>query len=309
MASSISFLGILLCFFTVVSAEISSSSSSFGFKRFDKNSKYFWSKISLSGDARVTDNGSFVDITGLWNYSSGKVTYKQPFKLYESNLRKKSSFGSYFVFSMANDNVGSLDFMIVRNASAAAAGLSGNHVVSIKGKNSGEKLQCWIDFEASSKRMEVRISKLGEKRPVSPTMSHQIDLCSIYKNQEVFIGLASANGNAKQLCRLYSWSFKLRPVPNWMHSQPLDPQGFKKDVEPVVIMSHKRSSCVLRVFAALVFGTGCGALGAFIVLCACTVIAAKKPVAPEECVAQPVVFDCDKVKVIVIDKSDNGSRK
>ncbi|KAK9668844.1 hypothetical protein RND81_13G090700 [Saponaria officinalis] len=328
MAQRYNFRYSLLCFlflvfFALVSAEYSPS---FGFKKFDRNSKYFKSHISLVGDASVHENGSFVQI------SSGRVMFKKPIKLYEGNPRKKASFGTYFVFSVPPQNGDGLAFVVLRNGVfvkfavefspkmdpvfgdlndiqvSIKVGSSSKvmNVSDVKLKlESGVKLQCWIDFEASSKRVEVRVSKWGEERPINPSISHQIDLSSMFNNEEVFIALASSNANTTQIWKLYSWSFKLRQVPTWMHSQPLDPQGFKKDAEPVVTEMHKRSDCVLRLVTALVFGTGCGAMGAFIVLCAWSVFVTKKPVAPEEYVVQPVaVFDYEKVKVVVIDKSD-----
>ncbi|KAI3474804.1 hypothetical protein Pfo_030063 [Paulownia fortunei] len=40
--------------------------------------------------------------------------------------------------------------------------------------NSGEKLQAWIDYEASSKRFEVRLSKFGDNRPLDPLLSYPL---------------------------------------------------------------------------------------------------------------------------------------
>ncbi|CAN1136119.1 hypothetical protein LINPERHAP2_LOCUS9269 [Linum perenne] len=79
---------------------------------------------------------------------------------------------------------------------------------------------------------------------------------------EVLIGLISSNGNASQSSFLYSWSFQLRHFPHWMHSQPLDPEGFDQKLE-LVVVDVRRRDCGMKVIAALTIGGGFGALGAF----------------------------------------------
>ncbi|CBI30447.3 unnamed protein product, partial [Vitis vinifera] len=144
--------------------------------------------------------------------------------------------------------------------------------------NNGERLNCWIDYEAGSKRLEVRLSKFGDIRPVSPFISHPIDLSEMWNEDEVYVGFSSSSGNSSQTCVVYSWSFNTRPVPHWMHSQPLDPKTLKEDMRPQTV--HEKRACLLRVLAALIFGTGCGALGAFIALFLCTIFGNRRPVVP-----------------------------
>ena len=173
--------------------------------------------------------------------------------------------------------------------------------------NSGDRLNCWIDYEAGSKRVEVRLSKLGDMRPVSPFISHPIDLSEMWNEDEVFVGFSSSSGNSSETCVVYSWSFNTRPVPHWMHSQPLDPNTLKEDMRPQTV--HEKRTCLLRVLAALIFGTGCGALGAFIALFFCTIFGNRRPVAAEEFVIRPVEFEYKKVNVIVVDKSIKDGEK
>ncbi|PHU03343.1 hypothetical protein BC332_28594 [Capsicum chinense] len=42
--------------------------------------------------------------------------------------------------------------------------------------NSGKNLQSWIDYEISSKRLEIRLSKLGEIRPFDPLLSCLVNM-------------------------------------------------------------------------------------------------------------------------------------
>ncbi|KAK4268676.1 hypothetical protein QN277_025293 [Acacia crassicarpa] len=174
----------------------------------------------------------------------------------------------------------------------------------------GEKLHTWIDYEASSQRLEVRLSQYGHSKPVDPLIWYSLDFSKIWKKSEMFVGLNSVKGNSStgtsfksQPCFLHSWSFNQRPFPNWMHSEPVDLKALSKNSETVTV--KPRSDCVLRVLAAMIFGGGCGALTAFVVLYLWTIFGNRRPVAPEECVVgeQPVDFEYKKVSVVVVDKA------
>ena len=70
---------------------------------------------------------------------------------------------------------------------------------------------------------------------------------------------------------------------------------------------HSRSDCALRILGALLFGTGCGALGALVVVIVWTVLGSRRPVAPAD---HPAVmelhkkeFDEYKKFIVVVDKA------
>ncbi|KAF8396866.1 hypothetical protein HHK36_018501 [Tetracentron sinense] len=164
--------------------------------------------------------------------------------------------------------------------------------------NSGEKLQSWIDYDANSKQLEVRLSKLGNIRPSNPLVSYPIDLSKLWKKEEeVFVGISSSSGNSSQTSSVYSWSFRLSRFPSWMHSQPLDPRVSSLHSKPVIV--HKRSVCLKRIQTALIFGIGCGALAAFIVLFVWAIFANRRPLAPAEYPVHPVELGYEKIKVVV----------
>ncbi|XP_057778078.1 L-type lectin-domain containing receptor kinase VIII.1-like [Salvia miltiorrhiza] len=170
--------------------------------------------------------------------------------------------------------------------------------------NGGEKLQTWIDYEASSKRFEVRLNKFGESRPLDPLLTYPIDLSKMWGDEDVVVGLSSSSSaNSSQKSNVYSWSFKSRIMPEWMHSEPLDPQHFVGKEEEMKV--RKRSDCTLRILSALVFGTACGALGAFLVLFLWTVLGDRRPIVPEEFVVQPKELEYKKFDVSV-DKTIEG---
>lgn len=193
-------------------------------------------------------------------------------------------------------NVGSSVPVITINASSVIMGL----------KSAG-KLHAWIDYDASSKRLEVRLNQYGQPRPINPLLWHSIDLSNVWGAEEMLAGFSTLKGNStSQACFLYSWSFIVRHFPHWMHSEPLDPKVLAKSTETPAVKS--RSDCLLRVLAAMIFGAGCGALTAFIVLYLWTIFGNKRPVVPEEYAMQPVDFEYKKVN-IVVDKTIKDSKE
>ncbi|KAK3183055.1 hypothetical protein Dsin_030341 [Dipteronia sinensis] len=155
--------------------------------------------------------------------------------------------------------------------------------------NIGKKLDSWIDYEASVKRLEVRLSHSSHK-PVSPLLSYSIDLLKIWNDAESVCGIDLFQWQyyADMFC-VYSWTFKSMHVPQWMHSQPLDTNEFANDTKFSQVLFPKRTDCLPIEFAALFFGTACGAFGTFIVLYLCSIFRERRPVVREECGVHTVV--------------------
>ncbi|KAL2336970.1 hypothetical protein Fmac_011416 [Flemingia macrophylla] len=167
----------------------------------------------------------------------------------------------------------------------------------IRGLKSEGKLHAWIDYEASSKRLEVRLNQYGQSKPTDPLLWHLIDLSNVWGAEEMYAGFSTLKGSSSRSCFIYSWSFIVRHFPHWMHSEPLDPKVLAKNTETPAVKS--RSDCLLRVLAAMIFGAGCGALTAFVVLYLWTIFGNKRPVVPEEYAMQPVDFEYKKVNIVV----------
>ena len=126
--------------------------------------------------------------------------------------------------------------------------------------NSGKKLDSWIDYDASAKRLEVRLSHSGNITPVNPLLSYSIDLSTIWHDTDVFVGLTSSNGNTTQTCSVYAWTFKSWVWPPWMHSQPLDPNTFATDKNNPQVLYPKQTDSMWLGLAALLVGTVCVAI-------------------------------------------------
>lgn len=296
------------------------------------------SQLALYGDSKVVNNGLSLQVTG----SSGRIIYKNPIKLLEVKTKSLVSFSTNFSFSLSQvygngltlfmlpfSSVGLLDERKVRlfsvqfdlsiDAKHKYGDANGNYVVSfvsVKVSNvssvklvldRGDKLQAWIDYEASSKRLEVRLSKLGHIKPVGPVLSYSIDMALIWKEDEVLVGLGSITGNSSQLCNVYSWGFSSRRVPHLMHSQPLDPEVHVEEKKASIV--QKRSDCLTKILAALIFGTACGALGAIFALFAWTIFGENgRAILPEDYAVEPVKIEYKKFEVVV-DKQMEGDKQ
>ncbi|KAL0728751.1 hypothetical protein Bca4012_024844 [Brassica carinata] len=153
-----------------------------------------------------------------------------------------------------------------------------------------DELSCWIDYEASSKRIEVRLSLSNALKPVDPFISYSVDLAKIWKEKKFMVGLTSANGNSSKPHYLHSWSFTVRHPSMRIHSQPLDPDAVvsktvKEEGERNTVEVKGKSKCVWRMLSALVLGAVCGTLGAMLALYLWTICGNRRSMAvvPEEC--------------------------
>ncbi|XP_076890057.1 L-type lectin-domain containing receptor kinase VIII.2-like [Bidens hawaiensis] len=304
------------------------SNSSFTFKNFGQNSSFDSVLSLYGGAKVVNDGQSLQLTTGRVIYKNPIKFYSgTPQKLvsfetyFEFSMTSGSRNGDGFVFvvfsgrddlfdgngSFGVSNRDGVKFLSVEFDTLMDdkyGDINGNHVgidlssfVSLKvvnlssvdlGLNSDTRLQVWIDYEAGSRRLEVRVNKFGENRPLGPLLFGQIDITKIWpENDGFFVGLSSFNGNSSQIFNLYSWSFKTRQQPDWMHSEPLDPVSFKGKGKEIKV--HKENDCVLWIVSALILGVGLGALGSFVGMLMWTVFAKRRPIAPEEYAVKPVV--------------------
>ncbi|KAL9278049.1 putative non-specific serine/threonine protein kinase [Arabidopsis thaliana] len=220
-----------------------------------------------------------------------------------------------------NNSSSGLGFLLKHKVVAVEFGISkrGNHVGILVGRpesgkvrklssfgrhfNEEKRLNCWIDYEASSKRIEVRLSLSAALKPVDPFVSYSVDLAKLWKDGKFMVGLTSANGNTSKPVYLHSWSFKLRHPSMRIHSQPLDPNDVSKTVkegEKTVEVKGK-GKCIWRILGALVLGAVCGTLGAMFALYLWTICGNRQSMAivPEECADEKADILVTKADVVV----------
>lgn len=188
-------------------------------------------------------------------------------------------------------DVGSFASVVVSNVSSLGLLLNG-----------GEPLKSWIDYEASSKRLEIRLGKSGTEKPYQPLISHSIDLSNMWGDKEVLMGISSSSEkNSSQMSSLSSWSFRIRTVPSSMHSQPLDPMAPVHEQQE----APRKKSCFLTVLGTLIFATGCGTLVAFCFLFLWVVFFGSHSTVAPELPMNPMECKYDKVNVTVDNTSDD----
>ncbi|KAK4797939.1 hypothetical protein SAY86_030265 [Trapa natans] len=328
-----SFLGLLI-FASLGALSADPTSPSFSFLGFEQDT----ASIVLFGGSRVVGGGSAIELSGLAVFNESiRVVHGNPQSLasFSTNFTFSlfSGGGDGFAFAMApcgvrsnlsgngrfglpQGNIRTLgEFVSVEfdaSKDRMAISYSRNHKVRNVSPlnltlNSGKKLQAWIDYVADSRRLEVRLSKAGSSRPLDPLLADWIDLWEMWDEREVFWGLSSSSRSSNQSCLIYSWSFSMKVVPHWIHSQPLDPNAISEEESEPLRVHDKKKDCLPKVLAAMIFGAGSGALGAFCILYLWTIFGNRRPVKPEKIVVgkEKQQLDCEykKVEVVVIHKT------
>jgi hypothetical protein len=168
--------------------------------------------------------------------------------------------------------------------------------------NSGVRLQSWIDYDASSKRIEVRLSKAGSSKPCDPLLVYHIDLLNMWDGEEVFIGLSSCSGNSEQISSVYSWNFKTRTVPKWLHSHPVNPMLDYNKLTKEKPFHKKRiyGACIIAFVSGLALLVGCGALMALVFMYLRASFADK-----DAMMIKPAVFRYEKIDLVLDNGFDN----
>ncbi|KAG8380779.1 hypothetical protein BUALT_Bualt06G0051500 [Buddleja alternifolia] len=218
-------------------------------------------------------------------------------------LKESRFFGVEFD-TLVDENVGDVNANHVGLDVGSLVSAKTSNVSSINlVLNSGMKLHSWVDYDSSSKRIEVRLTKFGSARPYNPLLVYQIDLGDMWRNEEVLVGLSSSSGKSMQTSRVYSWKFRTRTVPDWMHSQPLDPRAFSRESRDEKLAQKKRI-CALGFLSGLVIVTGCGALLALIVMFLWALFENSSETIltiPAKCAAHSGDFRYEKINVVVGD--------
>ncbi|KAK3031042.1 hypothetical protein RJ639_035073, partial [Escallonia herrerae] len=305
--------------------------SSLSLQPLPKNPSNFDPQIALFGDAIFinSDPTRSVRLTRPAPSSSGLLLHGKPFR-----FLKPTSFSTDFTFSISPQTRVGLALIIARSDFPSkfssktetpfglhgenrfleiefdklvngnvGVGVSGPKSASISNAslaNVGVKLQSWVDYDASSKRLEVRLGGFGSSRPYDPLLAYPIDLAGMWEGEEVVVGLSSFSGHSVQSSSVYSWSFRVRSVPKSMHSQPINPQGYTNEFVEEQERVQKKSGCALGVISGLFFATGCGVLAAIVLLILWAMFVDKNLIIPaDDGSVHPVDFSYEKINVIV----------
>ncbi|KAL0299241.1 UNVERIFIED_CONTAM: L-type lectin-domain containing receptor kinase VIII.1 [Sesamum radiatum] len=261
------------------------------------NKPHFGSNLVLIGDAKFASNSSCIQLTDpkISSPSSGFLIQKKPIRLLSSTTksRKPVSFSTDFTFSISPHNGDGLAFLLVpRNFQSKVS--TGSFGVSKESRYLGVEFDTLLDENVG----DVNANHVGV----------DVDLGEMWRDEEVLVGLSSSSGKSMQTSSVYSWKFRTRSIPEWLHSQPLDPRAFSSKHSKEKL-AQKRKICALGFLSGLVFMIGCGALLALIVLFLWALFDNGSETVltiPTNCMAPSGGFRYEKINVVVGDNSTDA---
>ncbi|OMP10114.1 hypothetical protein COLO4_04809 [Corchorus olitorius] len=226
-----------------------------------------------SGALQLTPDSKNVAMLDLFHDKSGRIFYKESFRLWLEN-GTVASFNSYFVINNFREKDWTpghgLAFLIAPNISipensygqwlgltnAATDGSLDNQIVAIEFDTNRQpfdpndshvgldinsviskanasltdvniilsteeeaKYSVWVDYNGTSKLMEVFMVKEGEDKPSNPILSSTIDLKQFLK-QDSYFGFSGSTGNPDiQLNCVLKWSLDIDILPRGQHKK------------------------------------------------------------------------------------------
>lgn len=165
-----------------------------------------------------------------------------------------------------------------------------------------KKVHSWIDYNATSAMLQVRLSASRLPKPPRALLSHPLHLDSALRSSSkpMLAGFASSHAN----CSLFSWAFRANHGPPYlMHSQPLDPTGLSLTTPP-----PDRLPCAppgnRYPWVSLLLAAACGAVFTFVVLFVWYTMGKRRPVAPVEYPMHPSSSDIVYEKIVLVGVKD-----
>lgn len=239
-------------------------------------------QLALSGAANATTGAVSMAYPRAW------VQYKNPLVF--------SGFSTYFSFALPpQPPSASIAFFLTasrtRSPPALVVVFSATHIrVDLAGRTALQapsrspvtaarrRLHSWIDYNASSATLHVRLSAARLPNPPPALLSYPFDLSPVLRRGPMRAGFQSSGGN----CSLFSWAF--HGAPYRMHSQPLNPADLLTTPPPERVhrAANDRRYSPWGAAVSLLFAAACGAMVTFFVLFLWYSFAARRPVAPVE---------------------------
>lgn len=212
---------------------------------FGKNGSFESEDIALYGEANLLHGGSSISIqlNDSVSHNSGRVVYKKPIEFVETKSEYPAGFSTLISFSV--NGGGRLGFVVFpingtfdqslfevkfgtffeRNVTVSVDGttvpeeIRSFSIANLEEEDDKEKkvslLYAWVNYIASGKFLEVRLSKSESFEHVDPLMFTRIDLSGMLKgDSEFMVGVKAYGGNVN----LHSWSLEARSVPKGVHS-------------------------------------------------------------------------------------------
>ncbi|XP_076954679.1 uncharacterized protein LOC143629241 [Bidens hawaiensis] len=152
----------------------------------------------------------------------------------------------------------------------------------------------------SFERLEVRVAKVGDRKPVEPMVSVRVDFRDVLKGEEVMLGMAGFNEKDERVTFVYSWSLETKDAPKWVHSIPVNPEE-NSSMERVKERSGFGSG--------FMFAIGCGVLAALVMFFVWSYVVDRRMVRGEgEGSGSAVDFKYEKIDVVEVKVSESAMK-
>ncbi|KAG5583744.1 hypothetical protein H5410_044178 [Solanum commersonii] len=113
---------------------------------------------------------------------------------------------------------------------------------------SGQPMQVWVDYDGSTKQINVTVALLHVEKPVSPLLSLKTDLSPIL-DQTMYVGFSSSTGSVPTHHYILGWSFKINGKAQELSQLPNLPRLGRKGTSRFVKIGLPLISLVLLVVA------------------------------------------------------------
>ncbi|KFK34654.1 hypothetical protein AALP_AA5G174000 [Arabis alpina] len=238
MASFTPSRSLFLILLALLSLSMSESTSlSFSFTSSDKNATFASEDIALYGDAKLVDGGSSIQLNDSVSHGGGLVVYKKPTWSVTTFSDYFTGFSTVFSFSMSPGRGGRFGFVmfpangtfdpffevkldisenfsvtVIANGSTVSETMSNVTIVYSEKEKKEKLLYVWINYEATSYSLHVRLSK-GEDFNKSADSLYMRWL-NLMEEDDFMAGLKSYSGNFT----LHSWNLGAGYSPKREHS-------------------------------------------------------------------------------------------
>lgn len=321
-----------MAFFSRIS--ISEATSSFSFTSSSQNASFESEDIALYGDAKLVDGGSSIQLTDSVSHGGGRVVYNKPIESVDTKAEFFTGFSTVFSFSMSPGRGGRLGFVVFPangtfdhplfqvkfdfsenftkfrdsnvtvNVDGTTVSDKINNLTIVLDKEKEDKLvlYAWINYQASSKSLDVWLSK--SERFKSVVNSPYISRIDLLKENKFMVGVKSYSGNFD----LHSWRLQARHFPKNMHSYALIIEEKRRDEEEA---KSKRRKRIWEIVTGLVMTFGSTALVFFAMM---HIWAAFKrnnlvKVMQEECGIKTKEFEYEKMEKMEVVMSKAGAKQ